>query len=92
MGKGGVQIKSLEGIHLKTIAVSEEIVPFISFRKPSLMFLGFNSTINFYCWDVEMVKSHFGISAKEKLGRSQENPKSYLLSAHIKLPFLLRAA
>lgn len=42
-----MQVKSLEGPVLKTVAVAEEVVRDIVFRKPYLMSRGSNSMINF---------------------------------------------
>lgn len=40
VGKGGVQVKSLEGPILKTVAAAEEVVIFVLLRKQFLMYHG----------------------------------------------------
>jgi hypothetical protein len=75
VGKGGVQVKSLEGPVLKTVAVAEEVVKNWIFRKRYSMFRGFSSMTSSCCWAQAMVKSHFGKSGKLKRGRSLANPK-----------------
>lgn len=75
VGKGGVQIKSLEGPILKTVAVAEEVVRKVIFRKPSLTFRGSSSMISFYFWVQAMERYPFGRLDRQKFGRFLENHK-----------------
>lgn len=75
VGKGGVQVKSLEGPVLKTVAVAEEVVKNGIFSKQYSMFRGFSSMTSSCCWAQAMVKSRFGKSGKPKHGRSLASPK-----------------
>jgi hypothetical protein len=85
VGKGGVQVKSLDGSKLTTVAVAEEVVIFTLFRKLSLMSRGSNSMISSCSWGREMEKSHFGKLDSPKLGRFPGNLKLFQSSAHIKI-------
>jgi hypothetical protein len=75
VGKGGVQVKSLEGPILKTVAVAEEVVRKIIFRKPSSMFRGSSLMISFCYWVQEMERYPFGRLDRQRLGPFLENHK-----------------
>ena len=60
---------------LKTVAVAEEVVRKMIFRKPSLMFRGSSLMISFCFWVRAMEKYPFGRLDKRKLGPFLVNHK-----------------